>query len=46
MAVFGGAEEQVLALVVMAALLIWRHKDNIRRLLKGTESRIGASKTS
>jgi len=32
----------VLALFVMAALLAWRHAENIRRLLKGTESRLGA----
>ncbi|MBV8603114.1 MAG: glycerol-3-phosphate 1-O-acyltransferase PlsY [Pelomonas sp.] len=29
------------ALVVMALLLIWRHEGNIRKLLAGTESRIG-----
>jgi glycerol-3-phosphate acyltransferase PlsY len=33
-----------LALVVMAALLAWRHRENIQRLLKGTESRLGAKK--
>jgi glycerol-3-phosphate acyltransferase PlsY len=27
--------------LVMAALLIWRHRDNIRRLAAGTESRLG-----
>ena len=26
----------------MAALLVWRHRDNIARLLAGTESRLGA----
>lgn len=31
--------------VVMAALLIWRHRPNIQRILNGTESRIGAKKT-
>lgn len=30
------------ALGVMALLLAWRHKDNIRRLLEGTESRLGS----
>src|SRR6266446_1700384 len=30
----------------IAALLIWRHKGNIGRLLAGTESRIGAKKAS
>jgi glycerol-3-phosphate acyltransferase PlsY len=29
------------ALAVMAALLLWRHRGNIRKLLDGTESRIG-----
>ncbi|SDM37038.1 acyl-phosphate glycerol-3-phosphate acyltransferase [Oryzisolibacter propanilivorax] len=33
-----------LAIAVMSALLAWRHKDNIRRLLAGTESRLGAKK--
>ena len=31
-----------LAIVVMAVLLVWRHQPNIDRLLKGTESRLGA----
>lgn len=33
-----------LALVAMALLLAWRHRANIRRLLDGTEPRIGAGK--
>lgn len=32
------------AAVPMALILVWRHKDNIRRLLAGTESRIGGKK--
>jgi glycerol-3-phosphate acyltransferase PlsY len=32
------------ALFAMAALLAWRHRENIQRLLKGTESRLGAKK--
>jgi len=28
----------------MSALLIWRHKDNIGRLLAGQEGRIGGTK--
>jgi acyl phosphate:glycerol-3-phosphate acyltransferase len=32
------------AVLVMSALLIWRHRQNIARLLAGTESRIGAKK--
>jgi glycerol-3-phosphate acyltransferase PlsY len=31
-----------LALAVMAGLLFYRHRENIARLLKGTESRLGA----
>jgi len=34
----------LLACVVMALLLLWRHAQNINRLLKGTESRLGAKK--
>ncbi|MFM8865732.1 MAG: glycerol-3-phosphate 1-O-acyltransferase PlsY [Limnohabitans sp.] len=32
---------EVLCLVVMAVLLVWRHRDNINRLLAGTESKLG-----
>ncbi|MCZ4304256.1 glycerol-3-phosphate 1-O-acyltransferase PlsY [Zoogloeaceae bacterium G21618-S1] len=32
------------ACLVMAAMLLWRHTDNIKRLLAGTESRIGKKK--
>ena len=32
------------ALVVMAVLLIWRHRENVDRLVKGTESKLGAKK--
>jgi glycerol-3-phosphate acyltransferase PlsY len=31
---------------VMAALLVWRHRENIRRLLAGTESRLGQKSAS
>lgn len=34
----------LLCLVGMAALLAWRHAENIRRLLQGTESRLGQKK--
>ncbi len=34
----------LLAMAVMAMLLAWRHAANINRLLKGTESRLGAKK--
>ncbi len=45
LALLGAAKTQILALAVMAAFLVWRHKDNIQRLLQGTESRIGANKS-
>jgi glycerol-3-phosphate acyltransferase PlsY len=33
-----------LAIVVMSSLLIWRHRANIRKLMRGEESRIGERK--
>jgi glycerol-3-phosphate acyltransferase PlsY len=33
-------------IAVMAALIIWRHKENIGRLIAGSESRLGAKKTT
>lgn len=36
-----GGEPVMLAIVPMSLLLIWRHENNIRKLLAGTESRIG-----
>ncbi len=33
-----------LALAVMAGLLWWRHRENLKRLVNGTESRLGAKK--
>jgi glycerol-3-phosphate acyltransferase PlsY len=35
-----------LAIAVMAALLVWRHKDNIKRLIAGTESKLGQKKAT
>ena len=32
------------ALIVMSALLVWRHRENIRRLMAGQESKLGAKK--
>ncbi|HSD38899.1 MAG TPA: glycerol-3-phosphate 1-O-acyltransferase PlsY [Rhodocyclaceae bacterium] len=32
------------AVVIMSAILIWRHKDNIRKLLAGQEGRLGKKK--
>lgn len=34
-----------LPLVVLSTLLIWRHEENIRKLLSGQESKIGKKKT-
>ena len=34
------------AVAVMAALLVWRHRENIQRLVKGTESKLGQKKTT
>jgi glycerol-3-phosphate acyltransferase PlsY len=40
------AEKHVLlAIAVMSGLLVWRHAENINRLFKGTESRLGKKKT-
>lgn len=36
-----GAQPVLVALVPMSLLLLWRHGPNIRKLLAGTESRIG-----
>jgi glycerol-3-phosphate acyltransferase PlsY len=36
-----GLDATFAAVLVMSALLIWRHRQNIARLLAGTESRIG-----
>ncbi len=33
------------AVVVMSVLLMWRHAENISRLIKGTESRLGKKKS-
>ncbi len=38
------AKAEVLSLAVMALLLVWRHRENINRLLAGTESKLGAKK--
>ncbi|CAD5371709.1 Glycerol-3-phosphate acyltransferase [Rubrivivax sp. A210] len=40
-ALIWGLEPLVLALVPMSLLLIWRHEGNIRKLLAGTESKLG-----
>ena len=35
------ALEPAVAVTAIAALLVWRHRDNIRNLIAGTEGRIG-----
>jgi len=39
-----GAEHWTVAVTIMVVVLIWRHKENIVRLMKGSESRIGSKK--
>jgi glycerol-3-phosphate acyltransferase PlsY len=38
------SEAELFAIVIMSAILLWRHQDNIVRLVRGQESRIGAKK--
>ncbi len=40
-----GVDESLLAVAIMSALLIYRHRKNIANLLAGKESRIGSKKT-
>jgi glycerol-3-phosphate acyltransferase PlsY len=40
-----GFQPMGLVLLVVCALLIWRHRSNITNLLNGTESRIGSKRT-
>ena len=40
-----GLQPMAIAIVVMSALLIWRHKGNIQKLLRGEEGRIGSKGT-
>jgi glycerol-3-phosphate acyltransferase PlsY len=35
---------EVLGLAIMSSLLVWRHRENIQRLLAGTESQLGKKK--
>ena len=34
----------LLSMALMSGLLVWRHYENVNRLLKGTESRLGKKK--
>jgi len=36
----------VLAIMAMVVLLVWRHRSNIRKLIDGTESRIGGKSSA
>lgn len=44
-ALIWGVQPALLAIVAMSLLLIWRHEGNIRKLLAGTESRLGGKPT-
>lgn len=41
---FYGIDARALVILFIAALLVWRHRENINRLLKGKESKIGATR--
>jgi acyl phosphate:glycerol-3-phosphate acyltransferase len=41
-----GMDARVAAVLAMSALLVWRHKENIARLVAGTEPRLGARKAT
>jgi glycerol-3-phosphate acyltransferase PlsY len=40
------SDATTLAIAAMTLLLVWRHKDNIKRLVTGTESKLGAKKAT
>ncbi len=40
-AVAFGDRDMAIALAILAAVVLWKHQDNIRRLIAGTEPRIG-----
>ena len=41
-----GFQPMAIALSIVCALLIWRHRSNIQNLMNGTETRIGKKKTT
>ena len=41
-----GFDAEAACVLVTSALLVWRHQENIARLIAGTESRIGGKKES
>lgn len=40
-ALIWGVEPALLAIALMSLLLVWRHEANLRKLIKGTESKLG-----
>ena len=40
-----GQPDRFVVLAAMAAILIWRHRENIARLRAGTESKVGSSRS-
>lgn len=40
-----GQTERLVVLILMAAVLIWRHRENITRLRSGTEGKVGSSRS-
>jgi acyl phosphate:glycerol-3-phosphate acyltransferase len=44
-AIFYGPGAEAACVFALSALLVWRHKENIRRLIAGEESRLGAKAT-
>lgn len=41
-----GSDAWTTAVMIMSAILLWRHRENVHRLLRGQEGRIGAKKKS
>ena len=41
-----GAEDASIALAIMALIVLWRHRSNIARLMRGEEPRVGAARKS
>ena len=41
-----GAEDASIALALMALIVLWRHRSNIARLMRGEEPRVGAARKS
>jgi acyl phosphate:glycerol-3-phosphate acyltransferase len=41
-----GFNAYAVCVLMIAALLIWRHRENIRKLMAGTESRLGAKRVA